>query len=229
MTRYRGVAAKSVLVTKKMAQRAEWGEVRLYWTPVWPFTVNARGSVVGRRALVATRDTKKQVLQEVGTGLLGAALSSAFGGFGRAVSRGLQAREEGAEISETLDVPVIAGKPAMFQLEAGGWRVPVERKETRRKAVQGEVLGAELAEREARGKAVSEALATVRSRYTVVLRFDVDARTIGEGELVHAPFWFIKYAISGREYAVVIDACSGQVVSGGGPWLPPMRRRGGAA
>jgi len=221
--------AKSIFVTKKAAEEAEWGDVRLYWVPLWLYTVNVRGYVVGRKALIATRDTKKQVLQEVGVGILGAALSSAFGGFGRAVSRGLQARQEKAEISETLDVPVIARKSAMFQLEAGKWRVPVEKKEPYSKAVQGEVLGAELTEKEARQKAVSEALATVKSRYTVLLRFDVDAQVLGEGELVHAPFWFIKYTMKGREYAVVVDGCSGQVISGKRPWLPPLRKGGKVA
>jgi len=219
-------AAKSIFVTSKAAEEAEWGDVRLYWVPLWLYTVNVKGYVVGRKALIATRDTKKQVFQEVGVGLLGAALSSAFGGFGRAISKGLQAREERAEISETLDVPVIARKSAMFQLEAGKWRVPVEKKEPYRKAVQGEVLGAELTEKEAREKAISEALATIRSRYTVLLRFDVDAQVLGEGELVHAPFWFIKYIMKGREYAVVVDGCSGQVVSGKRPWLPPLRKGG---
>jgi len=219
-------AAKSIFVTKKATEEAEWGDVRLYWVPLWLYTVNVRGYVVGRKALIATRDTKKQVLQEIGTGLIGAALSSAFGGFGRAISKGLQSREERAEVSETLDVPVIARKSAMFQLEAGKWRVPVEKKEPYRKAVQGEVLGAELTEREAREKAVSEALATIRSRYTVLLRFDVDAQVLGEGELIHAPFWFIKYTMKGKEYAVVVDACSGQVVAGKRPWLPPLRKGG---
>jgi len=32
--------------------------------------------------------------------------------------------------------------------------------------------------------------------------------------------------MKGREYAVVVDGCSGQVVSGKRPWLPPLRKGG---
>ena len=217
--------AKGIFTTRGMAERAEWSEFRLYWVPVWLYTVNVRGYVVGRRALVATKDTKAQILQEVGLSVLSSMIGGMFGRTGRAVERGLErAREERTEISETLDVPVVARKSAMFQLEPGKWKVPIDKKQPYTKAVEGEVLGVEIGEEAAREKARSEALAIIRSRYTTVLQFEVDAQVLGEGELMHVPFWFIKYTMGGKEYAVVVDACSGQVVAGQRPWLPPIRR-----
>lgn len=41
--------------------------------------------------------------------------------------------------------------------------------------------------------------------------------TIGEGELVHAPIWFVHYNIEGENYAILVDDCNGKVLGGGKP------------
>lgn len=40
---------------------------------------------------------------------------------------------------------------------------------------------------------------------------------LGEGELVHAPIWFLHYTLKGENYVIAIDGCEGKVLGGGRP------------
>jgi len=40
---------------------------------------------------------------------------------------------------------------------------------------------------------------------------------LGEGELVHAPIWFVHYTLKGDNYVIAIDGCEGKVLGGGRP------------
>ena len=40
---------------------------------------------------------------------------------------------------------------------------------------------------------------------------------IGEGELVHAPIWFVHYSLKGENYVILIDGSEGKVLGGGRP------------
>jgi DNA-directed RNA polymerase subunit RPC12/RpoP len=41
--------------------------------------------------------------------------------------------------------------------------------------------------------------------------------TLGEAELVHAPVWFVQYALKGENYVIAVDGCEGKVLGGGRP------------
>jgi DNA-directed RNA polymerase subunit RPC12/RpoP len=41
--------------------------------------------------------------------------------------------------------------------------------------------------------------------------------TIGMGELVHAPIWFVHYSLRGDNYVILVDGCEGKVLGGGRP------------
>jgi hypothetical protein len=43
--------------------------------------------------------------------------------------------------------------------------------------------------------------------------------TIGEGELVVAPVWFVNYTVKGDNYTVLIDGAEGKVLGGGKPFF----------
>lgn len=40
---------------------------------------------------------------------------------------------------------------------------------------------------------------------------------LGEGELVHAPVWFVQYALKGENYVIAVDGCEGKILGGGRP------------
>jgi hypothetical protein len=206
---------KGILVTRGMAERAEWGSIILRYVPNWAVTIQLDGNVEGKRALIKTKDTKGQVAQEVAMQALGSALGGIFGGAGRALGD----RTERMSVSEAMDVSVVARKAAEFQPDAGAYKIPLDKKEPFRKTGE-ETLNVEISDKAAAERAKSLALQELRSRYTFVSRFSVGANPIGDAELIYSPWWFIEYRMGERSFSVIIDACSGSVIAGQRPWLP---------
>ena len=221
-------ASKSIFVTRRMAEEAQWGEIALRYIPVWSVAVQLEGEVIGKKALIKTKDFKKQVAQELGMQALGAALGGILGGgLGGRLGRTVAGRTERIWVSETVDVPVVARRAPEYQPDPGKYVIPLERKEPYRKTGE-EMLGAEVGAQEAMERAKSIALQDLRARFTVVSKFSVTAIPVGEPELIYAPWWFIRYVMGGKEYSVIVDACSGAVIAGKRPWIPKgVIRRGG--
>ena len=210
---------KGILVTRGMADRAEWGSIILRYVPNWAVTIQLDGNVEGKRALIKTKDAKGQVAQEIAMQALGSALGGLFGGAGRGAGRALGDRTERMSVSEAMDVSVVARKAAEFQPDAGAYKIPLDKKEPFRKTGE-ETLNVEISDKAAAERAKSLALQELRSRYTFVSRFSVGANPVGDSELIYSPWWFIEYRMGERSFSVIIDACSGSVIAGQRPWLP---------
>ena len=202
---------KGILVTRGMAERAEWGAIILRYIPIWSVPTQFDGQVEGRRGLVKTKSVKGQVAQDIALN----ALAGIFGG------RRMQPsdRFELTSINEMMDVSVIARKAPEYQPDVGDCKFPLNKKESFRKTGE-ETLNVEISAKEAMERAKALGLEEVKSRYTAIRKFNVTARTAGEPELIYAPWWFIEYNMGGKAYSVIIDACSGCVVAGQRPWLP---------
>jgi DNA-directed RNA polymerase subunit RPC12/RpoP len=83
-----------------------------------------------------------------------------------------------------------------------------------------EFLNIELNEEEAKVKIEAE----VEAREKLIASGKVDTLemcntniTLGEGELVHAPVWFVHYTLKGENYVIAVDGCEGKVLGGGRP------------
>ncbi|MEM3700321.1 MAG: hypothetical protein QXL57_05590 [Candidatus Bathyarchaeia archaeon] len=211
--------AKGILVTRGMAERAEWGAIVLRYVPNWAVTVQLEGDLEGKKALVKAKDTKSQVAQEVAMQALGGALGSIFGGAGRGAGKALADRKERVSVSEAMDVFVVARKAAQYQPDVGAYKIPLDRKEPFKKTGE-ETLNVEISAQEAKEKAKGLALQELRSRYTFVSRFSVGAYPMEEPELVYAPWWFIEYRMGGKSFSVIVDAYNGSVIAGQRPWIP---------
>jgi hypothetical protein len=202
---------KGILVTRGMAERAEWGAIILRYIPIWNVPTQFEGQVEGRRGLVKTKSVKGQVAQDIALN----ALAGIFGG------RRVQPsdRLELTSANETMDVSVIARKAPEYQPDVGACKFPLNKKEPFRKTDE-ETLNVEISAKEAAERAKNLGLEEVKSRYTAIRKFNVTARPAGEPELIYAPWWFIEYNMGGKAYSVIVDACSGCVVAGQRPWLP---------
>ncbi|MEN3048237.1 MAG: hypothetical protein ABDH63_05595 [Candidatus Caldarchaeales archaeon] len=211
-------AAKGILVTKGMVERASWGEIWSAYVPVWVVPVKVYGEVVGERGLVRAKSEAARMAQEIGLELLGAALG---GRAGRAIAD----RERRETVDELMQVPVVARRSTAYQPDVMAFSVPLERKMPFRRTGD-VVLNAEMGRAEAVDAAKGIALETVRSRYTTLRKFDVSAYEAGEPELVYDPWWFVKYEMSGRQFMVVVSGSTGNVIAGQRPWIP-RRSRGG--
>lgn len=211
--------AKGILVTRGMAERAEWGSIVLRYVPNWTITIQLHGDLEGKKALVKAKDAKAQVMQEVAIQALGGALGSIFGGAGKGAGRALGDRTERISVNETIDVSVVARKAAMYQPDAGAYKIPLDKKEPFRKTGE-ETLNVEISAKEAAERAKGLAFQELRSRYTAISRFNVRAYPAGEPELIYSPWWFIEYRMGGKSFSVIADACNGSVIAGQRPWLP---------
>ncbi|HJW97730.1 MAG TPA: hypothetical protein VJ529_01285 [Candidatus Bathyarchaeia archaeon] len=211
--------AKGILITRGMAERAEWGSILLRYVPNWNVTIQLDGGIEGKKALTKSKDVKTQVAQEVALQALGGALGSIFGGAGRGAGRAITDRTERISVSEAMDVPVVARKAAEYQPDPGAYKIPLEKKEPFKKTGE-ETLNVEINAREASERAKGLAMQEIRSRYTFVSRFSVFANPIGEPELIYSPWWFIEYRMGGNSYSMIVDASNGSVVAGQRPWLP---------
>jgi DNA-directed RNA polymerase subunit RPC12/RpoP len=83
-----------------------------------------------------------------------------------------------------------------------------------------EFLNIELNEEAAKTKVRSE----VEAKERLIASGKVDTLetcnvnvVLGEAELVHAPVWFVHYALKGENYVIAIDGCEGKVLGGGRP------------
>jgi hypothetical protein len=83
-----------------------------------------------------------------------------------------------------------------------------------------EFLNAEFKEEEARVRVKPD----VEAKERLIASGKVDTLqscstnvTMGDGELVHAPVWFVQYSLSGDNYVILVDGCEGKVLGGGRP------------
>ncbi|MCX6664919.1 MAG: hypothetical protein NT038_02495 [Euryarchaeota archaeon] len=208
--------AKGILITKGMANQAEWGSIVLRYVPNWAVTMQLRGSVQGERALIKTKDTKSQVAQDVAMHAIGGVLG---GILGKSVGKNIANRSEYNSINEALDVFVVARRAAAFQPDVGAQKIPLDKKEPFQKTGE-ETLNVEFTPAEAREKAKGLAINDVRARYMSVSSFSVMATPVGEPELIYSPWWFIEYRMGGVSFSLIVDACAGNVIAGKRPWLP---------
>ena len=205
---------KGILVTRGMAERAEWGAIILRYIPIWNVPTQLEGSVEGRKGLVKTKSVQGQVAQDIALNAL-AGLGGMFGG-GKVHAPD---RLEWTSVSETMDVSVVARKAPEYQPDVGVCKFPLNKKESFRKTGD-ETLNVEISAQEAAERAKTLGLQEVKSRYTATRKFNVTARPAGEPELIYSPWWFIEYNMGGKAYSVIVDACSGCVVAGQRPWIP---------
>jgi hypothetical protein len=202
---------KGILVTKGMAERADWGAMILRYIPIWNVPTQLEGNVEGRKGLIKTKSAKGQVAQDI-------ALNALVGIFGGGKVKASD-RLEWTSVNETMDVSVVARKAPEYQPDVGACKFPLNKKEAFRKTGE-ETLNVEIGAKEATERAKPLGLEEVKSRYTAIRKFNVTARPAGEPELIYSPWWFIEYNMGGKAYSVIVDACSGCVVAGQRPWLP---------
>lgn len=87
--------------------------------------------------------------------------------------------------------------------------------------VQGEFLNAELDENEARTLAEkgieANQMYRIREKVDTVEESQTDIE-IKDSEFLHAPIWFIEYQYQGSTYRVLLDGCTGQIITGDIPF-----------
>ena len=209
-----------------VSRDAQITNVKLRFIPFWVFPVNAQTAYRG----------------VTGAGLSGefhqaeAALTdkraSKFSKFGQLVKAGASAYIEmqqkdrrpttvSLSFSSYYVWPILARKTMISEIDY--YDVPAAKKipfDVGRIPSDAEFLNTEFKEEEAKPRIRSE----VECRERLIASGKVDSlqacqtnMTIGEGELVHAPVWFVQYSLKGENYVILVDGSEGKVLGGGRP------------
>lgn len=209
-----------------VSRDAQIVNVKLRYIPFWVFPTNATTSFSG----------------VTGTGFMGElhqaqeALSdkraSKLSRFGKLVKAGASAYMESQQkekqpttVSQSFSSyyvwPTLARKTMISEINY--YDVPAARKipfDVGKIPSDAEFLNSELNQEEAKAKIRAE----VDARERLIASGKVDTLqscstnvTAGEGELVHAPIWFVHYTLKGDNYVIVVDGCEGKVLGGGRP------------
>jgi DNA-directed RNA polymerase subunit RPC12/RpoP len=123
--------------------------------------------------------------------------------------------------SNTYVWPVLAR--ASLIAEVNFYEIPAEKKipfDQGKLPAEAEFLKPEMNEEEARLKAKAEIEARERQiagRRVSVLETISTTMYLSEGELIHAPVWFVYYTLKGENYVIAIDGCEGRPLGGGRP------------
>jgi len=218
------------VLRRGVAEKAQITGVRLRYIPFWIFPAYAETYYTGRRGLGVSelREIKHAVTDERKKGwvklgkVLKAAAELAIEGY-VAYERGPTFRRISRTISRQYDWTVLARRAVLSDVKY--YEVPLERKipfDPGRIPSDAEFFNTELNEEEAKDKVkaeveikqrelVSEEVDTIETCHTRV--------RVGEGELLHAPVWFVHYKLGERDYAVAVDGSTGKVLGGGRPLI----------
>jgi len=209
-----------------VSRDAQIANVKLRFVPFWVFPVNTNTAFSGVTGTGIMGELHQA--QEALTDKRASKLSK----FGKLVKAGVSAYAESQQkdrkptsVSQSFSSfyvwPTLARKTMIGEISY--YDVPAAKKipfDVGRIPADAEFLNTEFNEEEGKAKIRSE----VEARERLIASGKVDTLqtcssqvTPGEGELVHAPIWFVHYTLKGENYVIVVDGCEGKVLGGGRP------------
>jgi DNA-directed RNA polymerase subunit RPC12/RpoP len=211
-----------------VAKEAVINNIVLRYLPFWVFRANTstsfRGTVGGNGMGIPTGSGKDQTAEVIGKLILAGADAYMRSRGGRGIGMGYNQsapRPVAQTFSNQYVWPVLA-RAAMIS-EVNFYGIPTEKKipfDQGKIPSDAEFLKSEMNEEEAKAKAKVEIEAKERqiaSSKVSTLETISTNTYISEGELIHAPVWFVYYTLKGENYIIAIDACDGKPLGGGRP------------
>lgn len=209
-----------------VAEEASIKNVKLRYLPFWTFPVTTNTTCSGitgaglqgemQQLENAFADKRASKLSKFGN-LLKAGASA----FLESQQQNQAPRQVSLSFSSSYAWPILARKTDVQEINY--YDVPTAKKipfDMGRIPSDAEFLNTEYKQEEARMKIKAE----VESKERAIAGGKVDTLqscntsiTIGDGELVVAPIWFVYYALKGESYMILIDGSDGKVLGGGKP------------
>ncbi len=209
-----------------VAQEAQITNVKLRYLPFWTFPVMTYTQCTGITGAGIAGEMRQM---QNALGDKQASKLSKFGSFLKAgASAYLESQQKGQtqrtvshSFSSHYDWPILARKSAVAEINY--YEVPVARKipfDIGRIPPEAEFLNAEYKQEEAKLRVKAEVenkeRAIADGKLDTVQACSTNAN-VGEGELVHAPVWFVHYTFKGENYMILIDGSIGKILGGGKP------------
>ena len=209
-----------------VARDAQIINVKLKYLPFWSFPVATQTAYAG----VTGEGFAGEMNQMEAT--LTDKSASKLSKFGRIMKAGASAylksqqkdrkpRTVSLSFTSSYVWPILARKSTIS--EVNYYDVPATKKipfDTGKIPSDAEFLNTEFRAEEAKMKVKAE----VEARERLLASGKVDTRqscnssvSVGDGELVHVPVWFVQYSLKGENYVVLVDGTEGKILGGGRP------------
>ncbi len=212
-----------------VSRDAQITNVKLRFIPFWTFPVNTQTSFSGvtgaglsgemHQVEAALTDKRASKLSKFGK--LVKAGASAYMEMQQQQQKDHKPTTVSLSFSSHYVWPILARKTMITEINY--YDVPAARKmpfDVGKISSDAEFLNTEFNEEEAKPKVKAE----VEARERLLASGRVDTLqscstnvNVGDGELVHAPIWFIHYTLKGENYVILVDGSEGKVLGGGRP------------
>jgi hypothetical protein len=209
-----------------VAREAQITNVKLQYVPFWAFPATAHtmysgttgGGMAGEMNQVqnAFADKRASTLSK-----LGSLLKAGASAYLESQQRNRAPSTVSLSFSSHYIWTILARRSAIAEINY--YDVPTAKKipfDVGRVPSDAEFLKTELRQEEAKLKVKAE----VENKERSIACGKVDALhscivdvTIGDGELIHAPIWFVHYSLSGENYMILVDGSEGKILGGGKP------------
>ena len=214
------------LFRSDVAENATITNVKLRYLPFWtfPVTANTNCSGITGTGLQGEMQQLQNVLrdkQATKASRFGSLLKAGASAFFESQQQNRQPKNVSLSFSSNYTWPILSRKSTIREISY--YDVPIARKipfDFGRIPSDAEFLKTEYTQEEAKLKVKTE----VEGKERGIASGKVDTlqscninTTIGEGELVAAPVWFVNYKVKGDNYTVLIDGAEGKVLGGGKP------------
>ncbi len=209
-----------------VAKEAKIIRTKLRFVPFWVFEVDAttRFSGIAGAGISGEIHQAQEAISDKKSGKLsrfGKVLLAAVSAYSEMQQKGNHSRRVSDSFSSHYTWTVIARNVSISEITY--FNIPITKKipfDVGKVPEDAEFLNMELDEQEARDKTRAEVDAKERrhaaSRVDSLYDCGCDIR-LGDGELIHAPIWFVHYSLEGDNYQILVDGSEGKVLGGGRP------------
>jgi len=209
-----------------VSRDAQITNVKLRFVPFWTFPVNTFTSysgitgtgLQGEMHQVQDALTDKRASKLVKFGKLVKAGASAYM---EAQQKDRKPTSVSLSFTSHYVWPILARRTMISEINY--YDVPAARKvpfDVGKVSSDAEFLNTEFKEDEAKVKVRAEVEAKERllasGRVDTLQSCNTNV-TVADGELVHAPIWFVHYSLKGENYVILVDGSEGKVLGGGRP------------
>jgi hypothetical protein len=209
-----------------VAREAQITNVKLRYLPFWTFpvaTYTAYSGVTGAGLAGEMHQVEEALTDKRASKLskFGKLMKAGASAYLESQQKGQAPRTVSLSFSSHYAWPILARRSTIAEI--GYYNVPAAKKipfDVGRISSDAEFLNTEYKQEEAKLKVKAEVEAKERllaSGKVDNLQLCNTNATIGDGELVHAPIWFVHYTLKGENYVILVDGSEGKILGGGKP------------
>src|SRR5438876_7862196 len=217
---------------RKVAERSELGTVTLKYVPYWVVPTSVVADFQGTKnvgggagvGMMAHGDTGAK--KAAGAALFALTMAAAAAGARNQPQHAAPAQPQVVRVRDRIqmqyNIPIVAVRGYTKYQPDDGFQFQLQNKITFDKRATGgvEVMSGDVAEQEAKGQATSLAhkFAEKEAKKRVDNLESIQVYpTTYDGELLHAPVWFMEYDHKGKQMFILLDGSSGSVMDGERP------------